>query len=118
MTSRPKSRHGFRAGRTCRWVLDPPDWAQLAAELPTGTAPTPIVLKVREYIRNYDGGTRWHGRSVVVSADEILADCEGLIPTDTREVLALFYDLWDDPNIERVNSDHIEFVYNDTPRTR
>ena len=102
------------------WTTDAAGWQQRAAEFGSteyGTDPE-LLFKVREYIRCYDGGTRFHGRSVVVSCDEILADLDDLIPftPEVHRVISLFYDLWNDPNIEPVDDDKIEFIWNDTPR--
>jgi len=121
----PDEVEGWREGwlERASWTTDAAGWRARAAAYERNpgieyTTDPEVLVKVREYIRRYDGGTRFHGRSIVVSIDELLADLDDLIPVtpEVHAVITLIYDLWRDPHIEPADDDRIEFVYNDTPR--
>jgi hypothetical protein len=122
-----EGRDAWRQGWHARasWSTDRAGWQAKGTEydqtvgIEYGTDPEPLV-KAREYIRCYDGGSRHHGCGTVVSLDELLSEIDDLIPItpELQTVLSLFYDLWNDPNINPVDDDKIEFIWDEKGKRR
>ena len=100
------------------WITDPAGWqakgAAYVAESRHQFATDPeLFVKAREFIRCYDGGSRHHGRGVVVTVDELLDELSSIMPItpEVHTIITLVNDLWNDPNIDPVDDDKIEFVW-------